>query len=144
MGTFLFLYIAFAGTQTAFGGQSKLPIDIGPELTQLLYVALTFGFSLAVNVWVLFRISGGLFNSMVSALRKYSLICHVVEGIELRLIFMRIGNTGIMSDRRGASSTVSIILLYITFKHKYLFYLIPAGNIGYNLHRLTVELFRTI
>ncbi|KAL7271267.1 Aquaporin-1 [Rhizina undulata] len=28
----------------------------------LLYIALSFGFSLAVNAWVFFPISGGLFN----------------------------------------------------------------------------------
>jgi len=32
----------------------------------LLYIALSFGFSLAVNAWVFFRISGGLFNPAVS------------------------------------------------------------------------------
>jgi hypothetical protein len=33
---------------------------------QLLFIALSFGFSLAVNAWVFFRISGGLFNPAVS------------------------------------------------------------------------------
>jgi len=66
VGTFLFLFIAFAGTQTAFDGSPKLSTDAGPELTQLLYIALTFGFSLAVNVWLFFRISGGLFNPAVT------------------------------------------------------------------------------
>ncbi|KAA8575945.1 hypothetical protein EYC84_006110 [Monilinia fructicola] len=33
---------------------------------QLLYSALCFGFSLAVNAWVFFRISGGLFNPAVT------------------------------------------------------------------------------
>lgn len=79
MGTFLFLFIAFAGTQTALGGQPKLSTEIGPELTQLLYISLIFGFSLAVNVWIFFRISGGLFNPAVSALGKYLLIRNMVE-----------------------------------------------------------------
>ena len=74
VGTFLFLFVAFAATQTAFGGQANISPDVGPELTQLLYVSLSFGFSLAVNVWVFFRISGGLFNPAVSArIGKYSL-----------------------------------------------------------------------
>ena len=30
--------------------------------SQLLYSSLGFGFSLAVNVWAFFRVSGGLFN----------------------------------------------------------------------------------
>lgn len=31
-----------------------------------LYIALSFGFSLAVNAWIFFRVSGGLFNPAVS------------------------------------------------------------------------------
>jgi aquaporin related protein len=31
-----------------------------------LYIALCFGFSLTVNVWIFFRVSGGLFNPAVS------------------------------------------------------------------------------
>ena len=34
--------------------------------TQLLYISLCFGFSLAVNAWVFFRISGDLFNPAVT------------------------------------------------------------------------------
>jgi len=65
VGTFMFLFIAFAGTQIAFGGSSKLQTGV-PGLAQLLYIALSFGFSLAVNVWLFFRISGGLFNPAVT------------------------------------------------------------------------------
>lgn len=45
--------------------------DATPELLRnsspsvLLYVALSFDFSLAVNVWIFFRVSGGLFNPAV-------------------------------------------------------------------------------
>lgn len=34
--------------------------------SNLLYIALSFGFSLAVNAWIFFRVSGGLFNPAVS------------------------------------------------------------------------------
>jgi aquaporin related protein len=34
--------------------------------SSLLYIALSFGFSLAVNAWIFFRVSGGLFNPAVS------------------------------------------------------------------------------
>lgn len=34
--------------------------------SELLYISLAFGFSLATNAWVFFRISGGLFNPAVS------------------------------------------------------------------------------
>lgn len=64
-GTFLFLFFAFAGTQTAnlYANQSDV---VGPNPSVLLYISLSFGFSLAVNVWVFFRISGGAFNPAVS------------------------------------------------------------------------------
>ena len=37
----------------------------GSDPSILLYVALSFGFSLAVNVWIFFRVSGGMFNPAV-------------------------------------------------------------------------------
>lgn len=72
IGTFLFLFFAFSGTQVAkttnkqTQTQTQAPaattVDQGPNPAQLLYISLCFGFSLAVNAWVFFRISGGLFN----------------------------------------------------------------------------------
>ena len=72
-GTVLFLFFAFAGTQVANnipstelqGGTVRPPADAGANPAQLLYISLCFGFSLAVNAWVFFRISGGLFNPAV-------------------------------------------------------------------------------
>lgn len=66
-GTFLFLFFAFSGTQVAnaqnkFVGATEAQ---GPDLSQLIYISVCFGFSLAVNAWVFFRISGGLFNPAV-------------------------------------------------------------------------------
>lgn len=66
IGTFLFLFFAFAGTQVA----NNLRNLNGPrhmDIASLLYISLAFAFSLAVNVWVFFRISGGLFNPAVSS-----------------------------------------------------------------------------
>lgn len=71
VGTFFFLFLAFTGAQTA--NVSSNPNTGGTVITeapqktpsQLLYTALAFGFSLAVNAWVFFRISGGLFNPAV-------------------------------------------------------------------------------
>lgn len=71
VGTFMFLFFAFAGTQvantpaTAAGSQST-DLPQGPNPSQLLYISLAFGFSLAVNAWVFFRVSGGLFNPAVT------------------------------------------------------------------------------
>ena len=68
----MFLFIAFVGTQvgnaaaTSSGvDQTNHGISQAPNATTLLYISLSFGFSLAVNVWVFFRVSGGLFNPAV-------------------------------------------------------------------------------
>ena len=63
-GTFLFLFCAFSATQVsnaAQSGASASDVSIAdyPDTGTLIYIALAFGFSLAVNAWVFFRISGG-------------------------------------------------------------------------------------
>ena len=77
IGTTLFLFFAFAGTEVA-NIQSKANPSTGSDSNTttgaatgfnvgvLLYISLIFGFSLMVNVWVFFRISGGLFNPAVT------------------------------------------------------------------------------
>ncbi|KAL8835053.1 MAG: hypothetical protein Q9170_003482 [Blastenia crenularia] len=67
-GTFLFLFFAFSGTQVANTKDPDAAIASAPNPAALLYISLCFGFSLAVNAWVFFRISGGLFNPAVGAL----------------------------------------------------------------------------
>ncbi len=62
VGTVMFLYFAFAGTQIAN------TIGPTPNLNQLMFISLSFGFSLAVTAWVFYRISGGLFNPAVRML----------------------------------------------------------------------------
>ena len=63
-------FFAFAGTQVAntpatLSGSQSTDIPTGPNPAQLLYISLSFGFSLAVNAWIFFRVSGGLFNPAV-------------------------------------------------------------------------------
>lgn len=69
VGTTLFLFFAFAGTQVANIGSGNSTSTTGAVTgfnpATLLYIALCFGFSLMVNAWVFFRISGGLFNPAV-------------------------------------------------------------------------------
>lgn len=77
-GTFMFLFFAFGGTSVAntaatysdaaTAGQQDNSISQAPNTSVLLYISLIFGFSLMVNVWVFFRVSGGLFNPAVSDL----------------------------------------------------------------------------
>lgn len=63
--------MAFAATQVAnastagAGGQDNGLSQV-PNSSALTYIALGFGFSLAVNAWVFFRVSGGLFNPAVT------------------------------------------------------------------------------
>ncbi|KAF2110406.1 aquaporin [Lophiotrema nucula] len=64
IGTYLFLFFAFAGTQVA--NTPPGDADSPPNVATLLYISLAFGFSLTVNVWIFFRISGGLFNPAVT------------------------------------------------------------------------------
>lgn len=69
VGTFLFLLMALSAAQVANSDTSHAGDDIHPgdiNLTQLLYISLAFGFSLAVNVSIFARVSGGLFNPAAS------------------------------------------------------------------------------
>jgi len=61
LGTTMFLWFAFAGTQAAAQNGTTATSTEG-----LLFISLCFGFSLMVTVWAHYRISGGLFNPAVS------------------------------------------------------------------------------
>ncbi|KAK0520582.1 Aquaporin-1 [Tilletia horrida] len=75
-GTFLFLLFSFGVATIA--GQQQLTADSASQVqgaadsapalnsSQLLFSSLGFGFSLAVNAWIFFRVSGGLFNPAVT------------------------------------------------------------------------------
>lgn len=71
VGTTMFLFFAFAGTEVAnIQSQSNQATTTGEatgfDVATLLYISVCFGFSLMVNVWIFFRISGGLFNPAVT------------------------------------------------------------------------------
>lgn len=66
VGTFLFLLFAFGGTNAVNTAPKQgQPVNLAADPAKLLFISLCFGFSLAVNAWVFFRISGGLFNPAV-------------------------------------------------------------------------------
>lgn len=76
VGTVLFMIFALGGTNVAqipstsvtnntAEGQDGSTVTTA-NTSNLLYIALSFGFSLAVNAWIFFRVSGGLFNPAVS------------------------------------------------------------------------------
>lgn len=77
VGTVLFMYFALGATNvanlpaTTVTGATTDSSTTGDTVTvlntsSLLYIALAFGFSLAVCAWIFFRVSGGLFNPAVS------------------------------------------------------------------------------
>lgn len=60
IGTTMFLWFAFAATHAAiYNGTDATSTD------GLLFISLSFGFSLMVHAWAHYRISGGLFNPAV-------------------------------------------------------------------------------
>lgn len=61
IGTFFFLFFGLSGAQVA-----STAIGHKDEINKIMYISVSFGFSLAVNVWVMYRVSGGLFNPAVS------------------------------------------------------------------------------
>jgi aquaporin related protein len=82
VGTTLFCFFAFGGTQVALvpntsitgatatanadGSSSAAATIQAPNTSSLQFVALSFGFSLTVTAWTFYRVSGGLFNPAVS------------------------------------------------------------------------------
>ena len=77
VGTFMFLFFAFSTTQVANFSSVAGSVTAAPNTANLLYVALGFGFSLAVNAWVFFRTMGGLFNPAISIWRNFSAPSHL-------------------------------------------------------------------
>ncbi|KAL2206420.1 aquaporin-like protein [Sarocladium strictum] len=67
VGTFLFLYFAYAGNLMAVStAPSQLAGGGGITSTTIVFIAFAYGFSLLVNVWAFYRVSGGLFNPAVT------------------------------------------------------------------------------
>jgi aquaporin related protein len=76
VGTFLFLFFAFVGSQLATNAarpsteeamkNGGLALGKISDSTRVTLVALAFGISLMANAWAFGRISGGLFNPAVS------------------------------------------------------------------------------
>lgn len=75
IGTFMFLFLAFTGTQIALnaaGTQSLTSSDNpAPDVSKLIYIAFAFGVSLAINVAIFADISGGKFNPAVRSAGRF-------------------------------------------------------------------------
>lgn len=73
IGTFMFLFLAFAGTQIAIAtatvdslGPKDSDVNLAQSVSKLIYISFAFGAGLAVNVAIFAEISGGMFNPAVS------------------------------------------------------------------------------
>lgn len=69
-GTFMFLLLSYIGAQTALNTNDPGNPDAPLLPFSLLFIASSFGTALAVNVWVFYRVSGGMFNPAVSGLHQ--------------------------------------------------------------------------
>ncbi|KAK0943793.1 putative aquaporin-3 [Friedmanniomyces endolithicus] len=66
VGTFLFLFFGFIGHLMAVDTAPNSGKNGVNSNQTVIYIALSYGLSLLVTVWTLFRISGGLFNPAVT------------------------------------------------------------------------------
>ncbi|KAG6361407.1 hypothetical protein INS49_009634 [Diaporthe citri] len=69
LGTFMFLFFSYAAAQIGNEKEDSLPLFNAPaglSLLQISYIASVFGLSLGVNVWIFYRVSGGMFNPAVA------------------------------------------------------------------------------
>ncbi|CAA9963912.1 hypothetical protein P3342_009712 [Pyrenophora teres f. teres] len=67
VGSLMFLFFSFAGHLMITTQASDRSIKNGGTSSQQnIFIALVYGFSLLVNSWAFFRISGGLFNPAVT------------------------------------------------------------------------------
>jgi aquaporin related protein len=67
-GTFMFLLLSFVGAQTAILTNDPANPDAPLRAFSLMYISASFGCALAVNVWIFYRVTGGMFNPAVSLL----------------------------------------------------------------------------
>ena len=62
VGTFFFLYFAFACHIMAVDQAGEVGGNGANSSQTVIYISLGYGMSLLVAVWILYRVSGGLFN----------------------------------------------------------------------------------
>lgn len=126
IGTFLFLLLALSGTQVA----NSIPVH-GDQASRLLYISLCFGFSLAVNAWVWYRVSGGLFNPAVTAamclvgalpwMRGLLLTIAQVLGAVIAAAVVKVVFPGTLNVQTALSASTSVfegflIEMFLTFQ----------------------------
>ena len=63
IGTFMFLFLAFTGTQVAITSEESS--SFGSPAAKLLYISVAFGGGLAINASIFASLSGAMFNPAV-------------------------------------------------------------------------------
>lgn len=93
VGTFLFLFTAYLGHSMSVSSTPNTAINGGGKSNQtVIYIALSYGMSLLVSAWILYRVSGGLFNPAVTVGMLLTGTLPVVRG----LIFIPVQILGAM------------------------------------------------
>jgi aquaporin related protein len=108
VGTFLFLFFAFSAAQVANTPPPPPGSHPNPNPSALLYIALVFGFSLGVNAWIFFRISGGLFNPAVRTSHPCFALLRCINCISQ--VTLALCLIGAVPARRGALVFVAQLL----------------------------------
>lgn len=65
-GTFLFLFFALSIVQVVHTPPPTGSSAAAPDVLGIYLISVGFGTSVAVNVWLFYRVSGGMFNPAVS------------------------------------------------------------------------------
>lgn len=68
VGTFFFLWLSYSTSLMAMSQAPSQAAAGGPSSLTILIIAIGYSFALLVNVWAVYRISGGLFNPAVRRL----------------------------------------------------------------------------
>lgn len=92
-GTVLFLFFAYAGVQVGKSSLGGDPATTSEYLVFLLFGATSFGASLAINVWIFYRVSGGLFNPAVTFAFVITGLMHPLKGLVLFIVQLLAGIT---------------------------------------------------
>jgi len=76
----MFLLLSFGGTHIAnLPGATVTTKFI--DTSNLMFISISFGFSLIINVWIFFRVSGALFNPAVSLALALAKVITPLRGI---------------------------------------------------------------
>lgn len=73
----MFLLLSFIGAQTALVTNNPSDPSAPLEPFSLMYIAASFGTALAINVWIFYRVSGGMFNPAVSQARRTTALVRI-------------------------------------------------------------------